>query len=85
MSPLPEQPISPLDGRYRAAVTGLGEHLSEAGLNRARVLVEVEWLIYLTDHELFGSTRMDAEQQRQLRSLVSDFGQVLYRTYNKRK
>jgi len=76
MSPLPEQPISPLDGRYRAAVTGLGEHLSEAGLNRARVLVEVEWLIYLTDHELFGSTRMDAEQQRQLRSLVSDFGQA---------
>jgi adenylosuccinate lyase len=75
MSPLPAQPISPLDGRYRAAVTDLGEHLSEAGLNRARVRVEVEWLLYLTDHELFGSSRVSPEQARQLRSLVTDFGQ----------
>jgi adenylosuccinate lyase len=72
---MPEQPISPLDGRYRAAVTGLGEHLSEAGLNRARVLVEVEWLLYLTDHELFGSTRLSAEEARSLRAIVADFGQ----------
>jgi len=75
MTPLPEQPLSPLDGRYRAAVTGLGEHLSEAGLNRARIHVEVEWLIYLTDRELFGSHRLDAEQARSLRALVADFGQ----------
>ena len=76
MSPLPEQPISPLDGRYRSAVTEIGEHLSEAGLNRARVRVEVEWLLYLTDHELFGSSRVSLEQARQLRSLVTDFGQA---------
>ncbi|QNE48245.1 adenylosuccinate lyase [Glaciihabitans sp. INWT7] len=75
MTPLPEQPLSPLDGRYRAAVTGLGEHLSEAGLNRARVHVEVEWLLYLTDNEMFGSHRLDAEQARSLRALVADFGQ----------
>jgi adenylosuccinate lyase len=72
---LPEQPISPLDGRYRAAVTGLGEHLSEAGLNRARVQVEVEWLLYLTDHELFGSTRLTPEEARSLRAVVQEFGQ----------
>ena len=76
MSPLPEQPISPLDGRYRSAVTELGEHLSEAGLNRARVRVEVEWLIYLTDHELFGSSHLDLEQTRQLRELVTGFNQA---------
>jgi adenylosuccinate lyase len=75
MSPLPHQPISPLDGRYNAAVSGVGEHLSEAGLNRARVLVEVEWLLYLTDHELFGSTRLTPEEARRLRELVSEFGQ----------
>jgi adenylosuccinate lyase len=75
MSPLPEQPLSPLDGRYRAAVSSLGEYLSEAGLNRARVQVEVEWLIYLTDHELFGSTRLSAEQVASLRALVPRFGQ----------
>ncbi|MDQ1547200.1 MAG: adenylosuccinate lyase [Actinomycetota bacterium] len=76
MSPLPDQPISPLDGRYRAAVGELGEHLSEAGLNRARVRVEVEWLLYLTDRELFGSHRLDLEQTRKLRELVSGFDQV---------
>ena len=76
MNPLPEQPLSPLDGRYRSAVTGLGEHLSEAGLNRARVHVEVEWLLYLTDNEMFGSRRLDAEQARALRALVADFGQA---------
>lgn len=75
MSPLPEQPLSPLDGRYRAAVSSLGEYLSEAGLNRARVQVEVEWLIYLTDHELFGSSRLTAEQTASLRALVPRFGQ----------
>jgi adenylosuccinate lyase len=76
MSHLPEQPLSPLDGRYRAAVAVLGVHLSEAGLNRARVEVEVEWLIYLTDREMFGSAKLDAEQARSLRALVTDFGQA---------
>jgi len=76
MSPLPEQPISPLDGRYRAAVSELGEHLSEAALNRARVHVEVEWLIFLTSRELFGSAILSAQQTRALRALVTDFGQA---------
>ncbi|MDJ0333708.1 adenylosuccinate lyase [Salinibacterium sp. G-O1] len=72
---LPEQPLSPLDGRYRPMVAGLGDHLSEAGLNRARVHVEVEWLLYLTDHELFGSRRVEHEQARQLREFAAGFGQ----------
>ncbi|HEU0205992.1 MAG TPA: adenylosuccinate lyase [Pseudolysinimonas sp.] len=75
MSPLPPQPISPLDGRYRSAVEGLGEHLSEAGLNRARVHVEVEWLVALTNRHMFGSQPLAAEQARALRSFASDFGQ----------
>src|SRR3569623_1217925 len=64
MTALPPQPLSPLDGRYRSAVIGLGDHLSAAGLNRARVQVEVEWLIYLTEHRMFGSS-----------PLADDFGQ----------
>jgi adenylosuccinate lyase len=75
MSPLPVQPLSPLDGRYRAAVSALGEHLSEAGLNRARVHVEVEWLIFLTGKSLFGSTPLSANQVTALRSFATDFGQ----------
>ena len=75
MTTLPPQPLSPLDGRYRDAVAGLAEHLSEAGLNRARVEVEVEWLITLTDRSLFGATPLaDADKQR-LRALYEDFGQ----------
>ncbi|MGV8912180.1 MAG: adenylosuccinate lyase [Rhodoglobus sp.] len=75
MSPLPVQPLSPLDGRYRSAVSALGEHLSEAGLNRARVHVEVEWLIFLTDKSLFGSSPLSVEQTTALRTFASDFGQ----------
>lgn len=75
MSPLPVQPLSPLDGRYRPAVSALGEHLSEAGLNRARVHVEVEWLIFLTGKNLFGSSPLPADQIASLRAFATDFGQ----------
>ncbi|WP_448006814.1 adenylosuccinate lyase [Agromyces bauzanensis] len=76
MTSLPPQPLSPLDGRYRSAVGELGEHLSEAGLNRARVQVEIEWLIAQTDRRFFGSSPLSAEQRTQLRSVVTEFGQV---------
>ncbi|QEO09025.1 adenylosuccinate lyase [Protaetiibacter larvae] len=75
MSPLPPQPLSPLDGRYRAAVEGLGEYLSEAGLNRARVQVEVEWLLFLASRGAFGAEPPSAEQSRALRSWATEFGQ----------
>ena len=75
-SSLPPQPLSPLDGRYRAVVAPLADHLSEAGLNRARVEVEVEWLIALTDRSLFGTSPLaDADKDR-LRALYRDFGQA---------
>lgn len=71
---LPPQPLSPLDGRYRAAVAGLGDFLSEAGLNRARVEVEVEWIIALTDRSLFGSSPLSSDQKDALRAVYRDFG-----------
>src|SRR5690625_5836579 len=45
-----EPPIAlgPLDGRYRSVAAPLTDHLSEAALNRARLDVEVSWLIHLT-------------------------------------
>lgn len=73
MSQLPPQPLSPLDGRYQASVVALGEHLSEAGLNRARVHVEVEWLIFQTDHQFFGTAPLSTEQKAQLRAVVTNF------------
>lgn len=76
MSILPPQPLSPLDGRYRNAVAELGDTLSEAGLNRARVHVEVEWLIALTDRSMFGSSPLTAQQQESLRAFAAGFGQA---------
>jgi adenylosuccinate lyase len=72
---LPPQPLSPLDGRYRQAVGDLGEFLSEAGLNRARVHVEVEWLIAQTDRSFAGSSPLTDDQKVALRAVVTDFGQ----------
>lgn len=73
---MPPQVLSPLDGRYREAAAPLGEFLSEAGLNRARCRVEVEWIIFLAEHRLFGSTPLTADQQSALRQRVADFGQA---------
>jgi len=76
LTSLPPQPLSPLDGRYFAAVGELADYLSEAGLNRARVEVEVEWLIALTDRSLFGSSPLAEAEKQTLRDLYRDFGQV---------
>ncbi len=75
MSPLPPQVLSPLDGRYAPVVTELGEHLSEAGLNRARIHVEIEWLIHLTDRSLLSSSPFTDAQKAALRGVVAGFGQ----------
>ncbi|MFZ4078602.1 MAG: adenylosuccinate lyase [Microbacteriaceae bacterium] len=73
---LPVQVLSPLDGRYQSTVAPLGEYLSEAGLNRARVHVEVEWLIALTDQRMFGSEPLSSTQKESLRQVVTEFGQT---------
>ncbi|MGI8392348.1 adenylosuccinate lyase [Leucobacter sp. W1038] len=76
MTVLPPQPLSPLDGRYRKAVEGLGDFLSEAGLNKARVHVEVEWLAYLTSHSLLGATPLGDSDLEALRAWAANFGQT---------
>ncbi|MPV50603.1 MULTISPECIES: adenylosuccinate lyase [unclassified Pseudactinotalea] len=71
----PALALGPLDGRYRGAVAPLVDHLSEAALNRARLEVEVEWLIHLTSTgALPGAPRLSAAEQGYLRGLVDDFG-----------
>ena len=75
MSNLSTQPLSPLDGRYRAAVANLGQHLSEAGLNRARIHVEIEWLIYLANRDVLTINRpFTTDEINNLRAVVSNFG-----------
>ncbi len=72
---LPVQVLSPLDGRYQSVVSALGEFLSEAGLNRARVHVEVEWLIALTGRRMFESEPLSPANVSALRAVVTTFGQ----------
>ena len=67
--------LSPLDGRYRAVAAPLVNHLSEAALNRARLAVEVEWLIHLTDHHVLpGAPRLSESEKAYLRGTVDSFG-----------
>jgi adenylosuccinate lyase len=74
VSKLSEQPLSPLDGRYRPQVRELGEHFSEAGLNRARIHIEIEWLIWLVQRNLITtSLSLSDKEIDSLRAMVTDF------------
>jgi adenylosuccinate lyase len=67
--------LGPLDGRYRASVAPLVEHLSEAALNRERLRVEVEWLVHLTERQVVpGARRLTDEEVARLRAVVDGFG-----------
>jgi len=70
---LSPQPLSPLDGRYHGAVEELSQHLSEAGLNRARVHVEIEWLIRLAEERVF-DTQLSGREIMSLRDVATSFG-----------
>jgi adenylosuccinate lyase len=71
---LGEQPLGPLDGRYRAAVAPLAQYLSEAALNRERLHVEVAWLEHLArSHAVPGLRPLTDEEIAYLRSVVDGF------------
>lgn len=66
--------LTPLDGRYRAAVGPLTNYLSEAALNRARLQVEIAWLLYLLDERVLpGAPQMSDAERQYLHSLVESF------------
>ncbi len=69
--------LSPLDGRYYSKTAVLREHFSEYGLIRARINVEVEWLIHLSNNPHVAEVPALAEEDaRFLRSLVGNFDQA---------
>lgn len=49
----PLSAISPVDGRYRSQLEPLADYFSEFGLIRYRVLVEVEYFIFLAERKIF--------------------------------
>ncbi len=64
--------VSPLDGRYARYTEPLTEHASEAALIRARIEVEVEYLIALADLEATPLT-LDESTRSDLRDLYDQF------------
>jgi len=67
--------LSPLDGRYASSVSPLVDHLSEDALNRARVTVEIEWLIYLVDAGILPG-EFTAQEREEMRSIVVDHDEL---------
>lgn len=59
--------VSPIDGRYRSIGSELTEHFSEFGLIRARLLVETEYLIALSEAGIV--RKLSAEETTVLRQL----------------
>ncbi|RRJ32958.1 adenylosuccinate lyase [Halocatena pleomorpha] len=64
--------VSPLDGRYASTTSELSPYASEAGLMRARVRVEVEYLIALADLDATPLS-IDGEDRTALRELYESF------------
>ena len=77
LSQLDSLALGPLDGRYRAVVAPVVDHLSEAALNRARVRVEVEWLLHLTARRAVpGAPALTDDDTAHLRGVVERFGEA---------
>jgi len=67
--------LSPLDGRYAGKVAALRPIFSEFGLIRARVKVEVEWLLALANEPgIVELEPLSADAAGRLRRLADDFG-----------
>jgi adenylosuccinate lyase len=68
----PLDAVSPLDGRYARYTEPLTEYVSEAALIRARVRVEVEYLVALADLEATPLS-LSATDREDLRALYESF------------
>jgi adenylosuccinate lyase len=64
--------VSPLDGRYAGRTEPLREYASEAALVRARVRVEVEYLLALADLDAT-PLEIGREDRQSLRALYEEF------------
>src|SRR5271154_5515722 len=62
--------ISPIDGRYRHQVQHLDDYFSEYALIRYRVLVEVEYFLFLARKRFF---TLDAPNRRSLQAASEQF------------
>ncbi len=71
MELIPLSAISPIDGRYRKQVQHLDDYFSEYALMKYRVLVEVEYLLFLAEKKFI---KLPAKTQKNLIALKDNFG-----------
>ncbi|MDE3144688.1 MAG: adenylosuccinate lyase, partial [Bacteroidota bacterium] len=62
--------ISPIDGRYRKQLAHLDEYFSEYALIKYRVLVEIQYFLFLADKKFF---KLSSKQKQQLKRVAEDF------------
>ena len=62
--------ISPIDGRYRKQLHHLDEYFSEFALMKYRVLVEVEYFLFLADKKFFS---ISSSSRNALRKVAEEF------------
>ncbi len=62
--------ISPIDGRYRKQIQQLDEYFSEYALMKYRVLVEVEYFLFLSEKKFF---KLPAKAKKQLKQVAENF------------
>jgi len=63
--------ISPIDGRYRKQVQHLDEYFSEYALMKYRVMIEIEYLLFLEKKKFF---TLSHKTIKHLQKLTEDFG-----------
>ena len=62
--------LSPIDGRYRKQLHHLDEYFSEFALMKYRVLIEVEYFLFLADKKFFS---INASGRNALRKMAEEF------------
>ncbi|RXK85928.1 adenylosuccinate lyase [Filimonas effusa] len=62
--------ISPVDGRYRRQTAFLDSYFSEFALIKYRVIVEIEYFLFLADKRFF---KLSAKGRQQLREVAANF------------
>ena len=66
--------LGPLDGRYRQTTAPLVNYLSEAALNRTRIHVEIEWLIFLSMEQVLpGVPKLSTAEIEYLRAIPINY------------
>ena len=68
------QTISPIDGRYIEKTAHLREYFRESALMRYRVLTEIRWLVFLSEHnDLKQIPTLSDDLKRQLDEIITQF------------